>query len=210
MGRHGRAHQGSGPVPAGQRAAAPRSGGVRARPAGSVTSTGGLHGVDPRLRGTDRPLAAPGVVPRGGRPGHSAAPGRRRLHRGPGRAARRGRLQPALGVPPRRVHPHRDQVPEAAARSGRDRRRRGLRRVGGARPASGPVCSSAAPTPPRRTSSSPWPNGRPTPSRARWGSTTTSSCTPPTCWPGSRHTIWPRPTCVDRRSGRHPASTCRT
>ena len=46
-----------------------------------------------------------------------------------------------------------------------------------------PACSSAGPTPPRPTSSSPWPSRRRARSPARSGSTTTSSCTPRTSWP---------------------------
>ena len=80
---------------------------------------GGLRGLHAGLRGSDRPLVAPGVLPRGRRPRHPAAARRRRLRQRPVRAARSDRLQPALRVPAGGGHPDRAEVPEAAARAAR-------------------------------------------------------------------------------------------
>ena len=201
MGRHGRAQRQVPPAEAR---------GARGAPARSITSAGGLRGLHTCLRGSDRPAVAPRVLPRGRRPRHPAPAGGRRVRGRPLRAARADRLQPALRVPPRGLHPHRAEVPEAAARGARRRTRTRTSSDGRSATCCWPACSSAGPMPPRPTSSSPWPNRRRARSPARSGSTTTSSGTPRTSWPGSPPRTWRRPTCAARPSGRCPGSTSRT
>ena len=155
MARHGRAGGRSAPPPG------LRLLGCAARWGGSVSSGRDLRGLHAHLRGPHRPPAAPGLLPRGRRPGHPPAAHRRRVRARPDRAAGPDRLQPAVGVLAGGGHSRRAQVAEAAARGARPPRTKTSWSGGRSATSCWPDCSSAGPTPPRPTSSWPWPSRPP-------------------------------------------------